>query len=135
MKANYSFLTRKLRVWEGTRQWPSREEGDWEGWINVYPVQLGKKCFFLQIWDTELIEMVQRGVVEPISSLLISAIPQILEKLEDEENVQPVLALDLPGWRNPRKYPVEEWRDALLWQENLLRERKRKEIEKLLGLN
>jgi len=102
MKIKYSFLTFKLKVYHPDSSGPSC----WEG---VRIVRLGAKAFFLQIWKEELVEKIQKffsGEISPNSPYQIQEISFLLRRLR---RLQPVLVLDLPGWRNPRENPRAEW--------------------------
>ena len=105
MKIKYSFETGKLRIYH-----PDSEPSFWQG---VRVVRVGEKAFFLQIWKEELMEKVQKffsGQISPDSPYQVQEISFLLRRMR---KLQPVLVLDLPGWRNPRLNPRAEWLAAL----------------------
>jgi len=106
MRVKYSLETLKLRVYQ-----PNSPEPNF--WENVRLVRIGEKAFFLPVWKEELWERVQKffsGKISPESPYQIQEISFLLRRLR---TIQPVLVLDLPGWRNPQEAPRAEWLAAL----------------------
>lgn len=105
-KVKYSLETRKLRVYH-----PDSPEPNF--WKEIELIRIGEKVFLLPAWKKELWERIQKffsGEISPDSPYQIQEISFLLRRLR---RVQPALALDLPGWRNPRENPRAEWLRAL----------------------
>ena len=122
MKIKYSFDTLKLRVYHPD----SPEPSFWEG---VRITRIGEKAFFLLIWKEELWERIQNffsGKISPVSPYQIQEISFLLRYLR---RIRPVLALDLPGWRDPRENPRAEWLAVLRELDKELSEKVRQFIQ------
>jgi hypothetical protein len=102
MKIKYSFGTRKLRIYHPDFTKPSC-------WEEVALVRLAQRAWFLWI-RPDLEERLDLLQAEPKSPYEIQQISFLLRRLK---KLQPVLVLDLPGWRNPRENPRAEWLTAL----------------------
>lgn len=97
-RIKYSSETRKLRVYHPDSLKPNF-------WDRVGMVRLAQRAWFLDIReDLEVrLDLLQK---EPKSPYEVQEISFFLRRLK---KLQPVLVLDLPGWRNPRKNPRVEW--------------------------
>jgi len=98
MKIKYSFETRKLRVYHPD----SPEPSFWQG---VEMVKLAARAWFLNI-RPDLEERLDLLQTDPKNPYEVQEISFLLRRLR---RLQPVLVLDLPGWRNPRLNPRAEW--------------------------
>lgn len=90
-----------------------RENGQPVVYSDVLLARLFDKAFFLQIgWDKtrERAERLFEGKLVPSSP---GQIWEIADTIRQLRRVTPLLALDLPGWRNPRENPRREWLEAL----------------------
>lgn len=98
-RIKYSLATRKLRICQPQ---PDSPEPFWD---RVGVVRLAQRAWFLDIHpDLEArLVLLQK---EPRSPYEIQEISFLLRRLK---KLQPVLVLDLPGWRNLRKSPRAEW--------------------------
>jgi hypothetical protein len=96
-RVKYSLQTRKLRVYH-----PGSPPDFWE---DVKIIRLGQRAWFL--WIRPDLED-QLGLLQevPRSPYEVQEISFLLRQLK---KLQPVLVLDLPGWRNPRENPRTEW--------------------------
>jgi hypothetical protein len=81
---------------------------------DVLLARLSDKAFFLQIggWEKvrERAERLFEGKLVPGSPAEVWDIADTIRQLR---RITPLLALDLPGWRNPRENPRREWLEAL----------------------
>jgi hypothetical protein len=101
----YSFESKKLRIYRENRQLVV--------YSDVLLARLSDKAFFLQIrWEKvrERAERLFEGKLVPGSPAEAWEIADTIRQLR---RVTPLLALDLPGWRNPRENPRREWLEAL----------------------
>jgi hypothetical protein len=101
----YSFESKKLRIYRENRQLVV--------YSDVFLARLSDKAFFLQIrWEKmrERAERLFEGKLVPGSPAEAWEIADTIRQLR---RVTPLLALDLPGWRNPRENPRREWLEAL----------------------
>lgn len=102
MRVKYSLEKKKLRIYSFDSSEPAF-------WHSVEMVRVGEKVFFLQIWEEGLTKRIQNffsGKISPNSPYQIQEISFLLRYLR---RFQPVLVLDLPGWRNPKENPRAEW--------------------------
>jgi hypothetical protein len=105
MRVEYSTETKKLRIY--------REDWSLVVYSGVLLARLSGKAFFLQIkWEKvrERAERLFEGKLVPGSPAEAWEIADTIRQLR---RVTPLLALDLPGWRNPRENPRREWLEAL----------------------
>jgi len=105
MRVEYSLESKKLRVY--------REDGSLVVHSDVLLARLSGKAFFLRIrWEKarERAERLFEGKLVPGSP---AEAWEIAETIRQLRRVTPLLALDLPGWRNPRENPRREWLEAL----------------------
>jgi len=101
-KVKYSFETRKLRIYHPDSTKPSC-------WQGVGMLRLAQRAWFLWI-RPDLEEKLGLIQAEPKNPYEVQEISFLLRRLR---KLQPVLVLDLPGWRNPRENPRAEWLAAL----------------------
>jgi hypothetical protein len=104
-RVEYSHETKKLRIY--------REDWSLVVYSDVLLARLSGKAFFLQIeWERvkERAERLFEGKLVPSSPAEAWEIADTIRQLR---RITPLLALDLPGWRNPRESPRREWLEAL----------------------
>jgi hypothetical protein len=107
-RVEYSLESKKLRIY--------REDGSLVVYSDVLLARLSGKAFFLWIvgekWEKvkERAERIFEGKLVPSSPAEAWEIADTIRQLR---RVTPLLALDLPGWRNPRENPRREWLAAL----------------------
>jgi hypothetical protein len=105
-RIEYSLETRKLKI----RRPGSRDPDVYE---DVLLAQLCDKAFFLHVrWEKvrERAERLFEGKLVPSSPAEAWEIADTIRQLR---RITPILALDLPGWQNPRENPRREWLEAL----------------------
>jgi hypothetical protein len=98
VRVKYSLETRKLRVYH-----PDSPEPNF--WRRVRMVRLADRAWFLTI-RPDLEERLDLLKAEPKNPYEVQEVSFLLRRLK---KLQPVLVLDLPGWRNPRLNPRAEW--------------------------
>jgi hypothetical protein len=105
MRVEYSFESKKLRIY--------CQDERLVVYSDVLLARLSDKAFFLQIgWEKvrERAERLFEGKLVPGSPAEVWEIADTIRQLR---RITPLLALDLPGWRNPRENPRREWLEAL----------------------
>jgi len=105
MRVEYYPETKKLRIY--------RKDCSLVVHSDVLLARLFGKAFFLRIkWEKarERAERLFEGKLVPGSP---AEAWEIAETIRQLRRVTPLLALDLPGWRNPRENPRREWLEAL----------------------
>jgi len=105
MRVEYSFESKKLRIY--------REDCSLIVYSDVLLARLSDKAFFLQVEREKVRERAERlfeGKLVPGSPAQAWEIADTIRQLR---RITPLLALDLPGWRNPRENPRREWLAAL----------------------
>jgi hypothetical protein len=107
-RVEYSLESRKLRIY--------REDGSLVVYSDVLLARLSGKAFFLWIAG-EKWEKVRERAERLFEGKLVPGSPaeawEIADTIRQLRRVTPLLALDLPGWRNPRENPRREWLEAL----------------------
>jgi hypothetical protein len=106
LRVEYSFENAKLKI----RRPGSRDPEVYE---NVLLAQVCGKAFFLEIRQEEArkrAELIFAGKLAPDSPTRAWEISVTIRLLR---GITPILAMDLPGWRNPRENPRREWLEAL----------------------
>ncbi len=106
LRIEYSFASMKLKIRRPGSSGPDVYE-------DVTLAQLCGKAFFLHIrWEEvrKRAELLFEGKLAPSSPAQAWEIADTIRRLR---RITPILALDLPGWRNPRENPRREWLEAL----------------------
>jgi hypothetical protein len=103
-RIEYSLESKKLRIYRGA--------GHPDVYCDVLLARLFDKAFFLQVWEgvRNRAERLFEGKLVPSSPAQAWEISDTIRRLR---RITPILALDLPGWRNPRENPRREWLAAL----------------------
>jgi hypothetical protein len=108
-RINYSLETKKLRIYRSGDEHPDVH-------CDVLLAQIGSKAFFLQIrWD-RVRESAERLFEGKLAPSLPAQVWEIADTIRQLRRITPLLALDLPGWRNPQEDPRQarqEWLAAL----------------------